>query len=266
MTSVQAGFSLLDPNVKPLDMSTLKPIHISEAPQGVYERMMDAQKSMLEHKYTTPPDTSNNPAYKAYAEVIVNGKVVAEIDNHGWTKTSNALGARLQKGLPMEGAHGESQGPALAQARAEYIAEMLGGKVKKSSTALSQLEFYAVPAPKAEVDYEAMRLDPMYAQLQKTEHARTAFLTQQIAQENSVDVEDVIDKDFDPAAEFLEYMEQTPEERYYEAILREKGLTQEELDALPPEERAKVLDEIQQEIEKRMVLDAAKKEERDAQA
>ena len=44
----------------------------------------------------------------------------------------------------------------------------------------------------------------------------------------------------DAVRTFLEYMEMTPEERYYEAILREKGLTKEQLAALPPEERERI--------------------------
>jgi hypothetical protein len=50
---------------------------------------------------------------------------------------------------------------------------------------------------------------------------------------------------------FLDYMEKTPEERLFEAILREKGLTPEEYEALPPEERAEIEQEIQEEMKKR---------------
>ena len=38
-------------------------------------------------------------------------------------------------------------------------------------------------------------------------------------------------------AEFREYMSKTPEQRMRDAILKEMGLTEEQLNALPPEER-----------------------------
>ena len=60
------------------------------------------------------------------------------------------------------------------------------------------------------------------------------------------------------AQTFLEFMAKSPRERYYEMILKEKGLTKEQLDAMPPEERAKIEREIQEEIEHRVKLEAAK--------
>ena len=49
-------------------------------------------------------------------------------------------------------------------------------------------------------------------------------------------------------------MSKTPEERYYEALLAEMGLTKEQLQALPPEERAKIEAEIQEKMQKRTAL------------
>lgn len=49
-------------------------------------------------------------------------------------------------------------------------------------------------------------------------------------------------------------MSKTPEERYYEALLAEMGLTKEQLEALPPEERAKIEAAIQEKIQKRTAL------------
>lgn len=54
---------------------------------------------------------------------------------------------------------------------------------------------------------------------------------------------------------FLDYMEKTPEERYFEAFLTARGLTKEELDAMPPEDREKILKEIQEEIERKIAED-----------
>lgn len=55
--------------------------------------------------------------------------------------------------------------------------------------------------------------------------------------------------------EFLAYMEKTPEERYFEAFLTARGLTKEELDAMPPKDREKILEEIQEEIERKIAED-----------
>ena len=54
----------------------------------------------------------------------------------------------------------------------------------------------------------------------------------------------------DAKALFLDYMKKSPAERYYEALLADKGLTKEELERLPPEERAKIEEEIKAEIKK----------------
>ena len=158
----------------------VKPLNICEADEETYQRLVGAQEQLLEMRYRQAPDLSNNLAYAPYATVRVNGKVVAEIDNNGFVTTSNAMGARINRMLPEADWAGE--GPNLAQARAELIARQLGGTVEKASTALTQSQFSAIPKPSATVDYEAMRLDPLYEQLQKTKQARTLFLAQQLAQ------------------------------------------------------------------------------------
>ena len=67
-----------------------------------------------------------------YAAVVVNGTVVAKLDNNGIVETPNAMGAQLGD-LPDEG-----RGPQLAQARAEHIAAAMGGKIVKAGTAMDQ--------------------------------------------------------------------------------------------------------------------------------
>ena len=58
----------------------------------------------------------------------------------------------------------------------------------------------------------------------------------------------------------LDYLHKTPEERYFDAILKDKGLTQEQYDALPPKEKAALREEIMEEVRERMIADAARKE------
>lgn len=252
----QNGISIYNQNVKTIDVSTPPSMKISEAPEDLYQGVVNSQEKMLEARYTQYDDTSQNQRYKPYATIEVNGKAVAQIDNHGFTQTSNALSGKIQDAIKQADRNSDVlQGPDLAQARAEKIAELLGGMVVKSSTAMTQSQFNTAPAPRATIDYAAMQADPAYEQLMKTKEARTLFITQQIAQQN--DMHDV-GNESDAVKAFRGYMEMTPEERFYNSILHEMGLTQEKLDALPPEERIKAEAEIQKKIEERLATASEK--------
>lgn len=257
MTSIQAGIALNDPNLRALDMSKLKLISISEASEENYQRFIDAQEKFLEARHSQAADTSKNPTYKEYATVTVNGRVVAEIDNHGWVKTSNSMGGNIQQ-LFADESDGLI-GPGLAQQRAEKIADLLGGTVQKSTTAMSQTQFNSTPQPRSTIDYQALKEDQAYEQLQKTKQARTLFLTQQMAQESTQTAAPAEEEGAQTAASdsgavnaFLEYMSKTPEERYYEALLAQEGLTKEQLAALPPDERAEIEARIREKIKQHM--------------
>ncbi len=63
----------------------------------------------------------------------------------------------------------------------------------------------------------------------------------------------------DAAKEFLDFMDKTPEERMRAQILGSMGLTEEELAALPPEERRKIEAKIQETIEARIQKDTEEK-------
>lgn len=56
--------------------------------------------------------------------------------------------------------------------------------------------------------------------------------------------------------DFREFMEMTPEERYIAQALAQKGYTQEEFDALPPEEQQKLLEEIREEYRQKLEEEA----------
>ncbi|MEP9380551.1 hypothetical protein ABLE91_27915 [Aquabacter sp. CN5-332] len=170
-----------------LDASNLKPIDISELPEDRYQSFIEgeearlaANKQYLESQYTDrswmdsveaslkkfPP--SGSPATAPYATVVVGGKVVATIDNQGVVTTDDALGEMVRDILL--GEVNDTNGPDLAQARADQIAEMLGGRVSKASTGITQDQFNALPAaeaPKSKTDYDVIKNDPAYAQLQK---------------------------------------------------------------------------------------------------
>ena len=49
---------------------------------------------------------------------------------------------------------------------------------------------------------------------------------------------------------FLELMDMSIEERYFELYLKKEGLTKEEFEALPPEEQEKIVEKFEQELRK----------------
>lgn len=184
-----------------LDGSKLKPINIAELPEDRYQSFVEADRSRieanrryLENQYTerTFPDYSNDPRMKNYASITIGGKVIATIDNQGVVRTeSDAIGEIITKILKA-GLPGEANipgGPESAQFRAEKIAELLGGRVVKAPTAMTQRQYNAMPAfegPTETVDYEGMKNDPLYAQIErwsenlaKTEKERAEYLARQ---------------------------------------------------------------------------------------
>jgi hypothetical protein len=178
MSILQSGIPVS--SLRVLDGVKLTPVKISEADEETYQRLVGVQEQLLAFRHRKATDLSDNPAYASYATVRVGGKVVAEIDNNGFVTSSNPLGSRITNALSQVDDAG--QGPGLAQARTDLIAKLLGGTVEKASTALTHSQFDAIPKPNAAVDYDAMRQDPLYEQLQKTKQARTLFLAQQLAQ------------------------------------------------------------------------------------
>ncbi len=267
MSSIQAGIAINSPHVNALDTSKMKMFHISEASEKQYQGYINAQEKFLETQYTERADTSNNASNNQYATVKIDGKVVATLHNSGAASSSNSIGAKIHKLFTDE--KESLTGPELAQERAEKIAELLGGTVEISSTAITQEQFNAIPPQKPTIDYESMHEDPRYEQLQKTKQARTLFLAQQFAQENdetqintnittqqaapsgAEEVTEPTTDENDPIQKFLDYMSKTPEERWFDAMLAEKVLTREEYDALPPEEKQALKIEIQEKIRER---------------
>ena len=253
MTPETTGVDLRSVNIRQIDTSKLKRIHISEASETFFNRFLESQQQMLESRYSALPDTSSHPAYLDYATVRVGGKVVAKFDNNGFMETSNAFGSSLVGQLP--GDVNRKTGPVLAQARAEEFARQAGGEVVISSTALTQSQFEALPKLRATIDYAAMQSDPAYEELQRSKQARSEFLAQQMAQSEQPAAETTGGNDAVQA--FLDYMSKSPEERYFEAFLEQKGLTPEQFAKLPPDEREKILEEFEQRMEQQAMIGAA---------
>jgi hypothetical protein len=75
------------------------------------------------------------------------------------------------------------------------------------------------------------------------------------------DVKDRI-KDGSATSEFKDYMSKTPEQRMRDAILEEMGLTQEEVDKMPPEKQKAIGEEIAQRMQDKAQMAEAEKDNR----
>ena len=172
-------------SVRPVT-ATLKAVPLAEAPEDLFQQIMAAKKEMLENDYRQPPAISKNPTYSKYASIVVNGKVVAEIDNHGFVETSNAMAGACADAIKQaDFSAGVSSGPLLAKARAESIARSIKGSIVMSKTAMSQKAFDAVPQPKVTINYDAMKNDPRYAELEQLQKAHNTFLAQKMTQSDT---------------------------------------------------------------------------------
>jgi hypothetical protein len=56
----------------------------------------------------------------------------------------------------------------------------------------------------------------------------------------------------DPVNEFLSYMDKTPAQRWQEAWLKQHGITPGDFAAMSPQERQKLMDQMQQELKQKM--------------
>lgn len=151
--------------------SVLKGTPVWEISEDFFQRIVSSREMFLEANYTRfpeAPDLSDYGGIKPYATVVVGGQIVATIDNQGVVSSDDALGRRLHGMLANE--VDGTDGPNLARARADQIAGLLGGRVVKSGTALTQAEFSAllkIEDPKPWIDYDAMRADPEYGLIQE---------------------------------------------------------------------------------------------------
>lgn len=126
----------------PLDSMKLTPYRAS----GEELARLQAVRVEMYKKPIVPPDAT-------YAEVKVGNKVVATLTNNGYVQTSNALSGDIRRILGEEGA---LQGPALAQQRAQKIADALGGVIVKAPTAQTQAQWNARPPVTWRIDDEAL--------------------------------------------------------------------------------------------------------------
>ena len=118
-----------------ISVSQLKPLQgakpISVADNPVLRDLM-ATNWLMTHGANATNRPSRTMHQNTYAQVKVDGKVVATLYNGGSSTMTNAAAAKIGK---LEDPPGLS-GPDLAQWRADNYAKLLGGTVEKASTAI----------------------------------------------------------------------------------------------------------------------------------
>ena len=211
-------------------------------------------------KILADPSQADNAPGNIYATVKVNGKVVATLYNSGAAETSNATYAKVSK-LPSMGEGEMLVGPELAQKRAEEIAKAMGGKIEMTGTAQTQAEWNARPPIEFTYDYAAIEAAQKerdtYNAAAQDASAKTKVDAQIIAQNG---MEETAALEAQPAItssavdDFLKLMEDAsnnPGGFMRAQFLASRGLTEEDVAAMGPEERQKLEEEIMNEIKRK---------------
>ena len=147
-----------------------------------YQQALKFLQVRLEGDYRTGFDMSEVhrwPGTRTYADVIVDGKVLASIDNQGVVRTDERTGGAMTGRLA--GLVNGRNGPDLAQVRAEQLAQMLGGTVAFADTAMTQRQFEALgPIPRAIpiLDRAGMAADPRSSMIGQLIQRRAEHLAQ----------------------------------------------------------------------------------------
>ncbi len=150
---------------------------------------------------------------------------------------------------------------------AEEVQETLARMQELKEAANSQAPQLAYPA--AETSYAPAQIGSALVA------AETGFRAQQIAQEGAQkgagdQMAALTDEDESEESEavkaFLDYMSKTPEERYFESFLKSKGMTKEEFEALPPEEKQALLKEFEEAVKQQAENHSAEKTARAARS
>lgn len=145
-----AGGSLLVQRL--LDVANIAdgvaPVAVAVVADSVESSASDVENDGAEasgEEIYNPGDQSNDPRQHTYATIVVDGAPVAIVDNQGVAISSDEDYLKFADILADE-VNG-TNGPDLAQLRAEQIASALGGTVTIASTVLTQNEFDALASP-----------------------------------------------------------------------------------------------------------------------
>jgi hypothetical protein len=155
-----------------IDVSQLKPLQgakfISAADDPVLRDLMATNWLRTHGASTTQPFVSDDAPENTYAQVKVDGKVVATLYNGGSSTMTNEAGATVS-GLQDPPGLG---GPNLAQWRADSYARLLGGTVEKAPTAITQSQW--TPHESSSTGYSRDQLDAAFQAMLAEGHRATA--------------------------------------------------------------------------------------------
>jgi hypothetical protein len=143
-----------------IDVSQVKPLQgaksISAADHPVLRDLMATNWLMTHDTSATQSAVSDDAPENTYAQVKVDGKVVATLYNGGSSTMTNAAAAKVGKLEDPPGLNG----PDLAQWRADTYAKLLGGTVEKASTAITQSQW--TPRESSSTTYSRDQLDAAF--------------------------------------------------------------------------------------------------------
>ncbi len=134
--------------------------HLVGAPKAPTREMLESIDARYRAMFTRPVGPPDNRPDNIYAQVHVDGKVVATIYNTGGSEMTNDAFSRI--GHPQDPATTNSV--VIAQWRAEHYASVLGGNVVKASTALTPSQWEALPPRTYFFDEQAMLSFRRYSQ------------------------------------------------------------------------------------------------------
>ncbi|MGY8704193.1 hypothetical protein RAD16_00435 [Bradyrhizobium sp. 18BD] len=157
-----------------INVSQLKPLMgakpISVADNPILRDLMATNWLMTHDTGASQSVTPDNAPENTYAQVKVNGKVVATLYNSGSSAMSNEAAAKIGKLEYPPGLNG----PDLAQWRADQYAERLGGTVEKASTAITQSQW--TPRESRPTTYSPEQLDAAFQAMLAEGHKAAAQL------------------------------------------------------------------------------------------
>ncbi|MFK4512013.1 hypothetical protein LPJ38_02965 [Bradyrhizobium daqingense] len=162
MDAAVSNFRVDVSQVKPLQ--TAKPISVADHP--VLRDLMAMNWLRTHDAATTQPVVSDDAPQNTYAQVKVDGEVVATVYNGGSSAMTNAAAGKIGK---LEDPPG-LVGPDLAQWRADNYARLLGGTVEKAPTAITQSQW--TPRESTSTTYSREQLDAAFqAMLAESQNA-----------------------------------------------------------------------------------------------
>ncbi|SEI75952.1 hypothetical protein SAMN05421831_10998 [Allopseudospirillum japonicum] len=166
----------IDLNQHQAQAFNISQVGLSELPKKDFQQILQGTRSYLENSYSQIENYKNNPVNDTYAEVVVDSQVVATLDNNGYLTTSNAFYAKYQAVLDAGiNPPGVPKGPELAQARAEFIAQLTGGRIRQHENAMDQTAYEQADKPFVSLNIEGMLQDPLSLDRMKIEQARRIF-------------------------------------------------------------------------------------------